>query len=809
MLISLVLAAAVQVGMQVRAQRDSSESRRVNRDSLMEIVEQRQRERLRRQPRRVPLTPELERTAFRDSMARATLYRARAARLRQDSSLFSYEAGSYSRLSVGLGVAALGRERLFYRTESAARIRWSRMSGAWVEVKGHRSVFPMLRGENDDGGPDSFFELPYFPGREALWIGSDLARAEVDDRELVHPLALGSEAYYRYRSGDSLYFTLPGGRVIHLRELIIEPRRPDWRLSLGSFWFEVETGQLVRAAYRLAVPIDIWRAASQDREEGDSTARRGDSEVPLWLRVLLPNATATLEAVTLDYGLFGERYWLPRLQYAEGWARLGAIRVPFQIEQSFRYISVNAVDSLPEVPPAAIALADSLFPGDSTPWARLAPEERRRRQQLLGEAAAARARARRAAREQECQATGSYTLVRERYNGTVRLAIRVPCDSLLLATSPELPPSIYAAGEEAFSASDGRRLLDALGFRVQPAWAPQRPRLRYGLPVTRYNRVEGLASGLVGEQDLGRGLSLDLALRYALAARTSDLEGGLTLSSNRQRLRLAAYRRLEVVPGGEAFPGLGYSLTALLLGRDDAIYYRATGAALERRRGDGVLLGRVFVERQSSVPVATSFSLARALGLPVHFPANTPAEEGLAAGAWLRQRYDAGIDPQGWRFTLSGELLGGRFFPQSPEYGPRYFGKGGLWFTAAKALGNTAGLAVTLAGGGSQGLPVQNQFLLGGAKTVRGQPLASARGPWFWLARLETSLGAIDRAVRPVLFADLGWAGQRADLTRPGRVLAGTGIGLSILDGLVRCDFARGIFPSQRLRLEFQLDAPF
>src|SRR5487761_2071894 len=66
-------------------------------------------------PRRIPLTPELLRTAFHDSAARTLLLRARAARLRQDSALVAYDAMSYQRISAGLGIGAFGRDRLMFR----------------------------------------------------------------------------------------------------------------------------------------------------------------------------------------------------------------------------------------------------------------------------------------------------------------------------------------------------------------------------------------------------------------------------------------------------------------------------------------------------------------------------------------------------------------------------------------------------------------------------------------------------------------------------------------------------------------------
>ncbi|HWH51600.1 MAG TPA: hypothetical protein VN651_08645, partial [Gemmatimonadaceae bacterium] len=71
--------------------------------------------------RRRPVTPELEATAFKDALAKQTLLHARAARLTQDSALTAYDAMSYQRISAGMGIGPIGRNRLLYRYESAAR----------------------------------------------------------------------------------------------------------------------------------------------------------------------------------------------------------------------------------------------------------------------------------------------------------------------------------------------------------------------------------------------------------------------------------------------------------------------------------------------------------------------------------------------------------------------------------------------------------------------------------------------------------------------------------------------------------------
>src|SRR5688572_32137883 len=131
--------------------------------------------------RRIPLTPELESSAFRDEAARALLTRARTARLSQDSALRAYDARSYLRISARLRIARLGPERLLFRTEHAGRVRWTRPSGVWIETTGRRSLVPM-------GGADLDLSeatpVPYFPGREALWMpsgGLRVARDEVNE----------------------------------------------------------------------------------------------------------------------------------------------------------------------------------------------------------------------------------------------------------------------------------------------------------------------------------------------------------------------------------------------------------------------------------------------------------------------------------------------------------------------------------------------------------------------------------------------------------------------------------------------------
>lgn len=804
--LALALLVVLQQGSITVGRSKSDSALQATRDSIRAAIQvaQELEDHRREPPRRIPLTPELERSAFKDDQARSLLMGARAARLRQDSSLRSYDATTHQRMSVGFGFRAVGRERVLWRSETVTRVRWSRANGVWVDLKGQRMALPSgggddMRAEMDLG---EAAPIPYFPGRDALWIGADngLTRAEVDDRELVHPIALGSEAYYTYETGDSLTLELSGERrIIHLRELRIEPRRPEWKLSVGSFWFDVETGQLVRAAYRLAVPIDIWTVAREEaKREGE---RDPDDEVPRWVKPLISPMRASLEAVTIEYGLFGGRFWLPRTQYAQAFAQVSFMRIPVRIEERFKYLDVNGADSLPPVPARPTSLVDSLFPNDSTPWRDLSPEERRRRRDMLNEAARERSRLREAQRTEECSATGTFTQIDRRANGTLTVATRVPCDTTALLRAPEFAgTSIYDDGDELFGVRERDELIRSLGFGLQSGWAPQAPVFRYGLEMTRYNRVEGLATGLGVRQDFGLGYTGDAQIRYGFADRKVTGELAVERSNGRNTWHLAGYHRLVAANDWGSPLTFGSSFSAAVFGVDDGAYYRAGGAelAMESARGDGSSV-RFFFERHRGAQRETHASLAYAIN-DVKFQENirtTPGDIGGVA-AHLTRAY--GLDPMSWRsqFDMRLEAAVGDF---------RYQRVAGD-MTITRPIGQAIAASVSAgAGAGFDELPLQRRFYLGGAHTVRGQPLDLTGGESYWLARAE--LGLANVFGRPVVFGDLGWAGPRDQWSTPGRPMSGAGAGLSLVDGLIRFDLARGIYPTDRWRFYGYIEARF
>src|SRR5205085_9325070 len=161
----------------------------------------------------------------------------RDARTRPNSELKSYDATSYQRMSAGIGFAKFGRDRLAFRSEQATKVQWRRDVGAYVDIVGSRAVAPIAGKKANIHIDGDISPIPYYPGSETLWIGSELQRTVDENKGVIHPLAEGSEAYYTYATGDSASFRLPDGNVIRLRELKVRPRNPRWNLAVGSMWF--------------------------------------------------------------------------------------------------------------------------------------------------------------------------------------------------------------------------------------------------------------------------------------------------------------------------------------------------------------------------------------------------------------------------------------------------------------------------------------------------------------------------------------------------------------------------------------------
>ena len=754
-----------------RAKRDSIAIRREQRVDSMR-ARARVRDSTRRERRlaaRPPLTPAILASAFKDARARELLLRAREARLRQDSSLTAYSADAYERISVGMGFKRIGRDRLLMRSERAAHVIWRRGKGAIIDVKGLRSAYPMLDGiGKGDIDLDFASDIPYAPGRETLWIGSGLAKADVSENEIIHPLATGAEVYYTYESGDSVGFQLPGGQRIELRELKIRPRSPKWNVAVGSLWFDAATAQLVRAVYRMAQEMDIMAVAKEESEAEDDP----EDDIPGWVKPMILPMKANVSAITVEYGLHEGRFWLPRSQAIEGNAQVSFMHIPFKLEQRYSYESVNGSEPVPDL---TIAVADTA--SDSV--SRAARRERRR---------------------DECKSGTERVRTRTQDEENLQIQVRVPCDTVALAQSTELPKSIYDEGEEIFGTSERDALIsEALTLGAQPGYNPQRPTISWGLPFTRFNRVEGFSSAVAVDQVLGGGYSAHALFRLGAADLSPNGELSFDRTDGRRRLGVGAYRRLTAANDWGDPLGFSSSLSALFFGRDEGFYYRTWGAELEGEKDYGLINSwRLFAEQQFDATVHTEFALAHPGGVKGELT-NIDAVNGNVVGLAVGHHSSFGLDPHGFRALTDLKLEGAT--------GSFDYSRGSLQTTLSRGLGGLDG-ALTLGAGTSGGsVPIQKQFFLGGVQTVRGQRAGAAIGDSFWMSSLE--IGTRSVGFRKIVFGDIGWAGSRTNFSHPGRPLSGAGIGASFMDGLIRIDLARGIYPEKDLRANLYVEARF
>ncbi|MEO6209395.1 MAG: hypothetical protein ABIQ10_04625 [Gemmatimonadaceae bacterium] len=710
---------------------------------------------------------------------------------------------SHERLTVGLGIGKVGLEKLFLRNEMASRVRWQRGKGAVVDVVGARSAFPMVApGVHVMTDMLDMDAVPYYPGRESLlrFVGGEHGTRSSNDDVLVNPLASGAEAYYRFQSGDSVSFLLPDGTRGRLREVKVEARQPRFDLIVGSLWFDVKSAQLVRAVYRPSMPLDIVQFV-------EATEKDAFEDVPRAVKPIIFPMSLDITSLTIEYDLHEQRWWLPRLETVEGRMRVGFMRAPFSVEQSYRYASVNGTDSLP---PIFLSSADSTTSAahDST---RRKREEARRKAMAdtvgmtRAERREARARMRAEGADEgmlRCAKGDTVTHRSIRYDRALPILVRIPCDTASLTHSKEFSPSIYDPGDQLFGTKDREELQKSLDFGLQPGWAPQPATIHYGVDrgMLRYNRVEALSAGILVESTLGNGYTANASARLGVADWQPNVEAHLMRGNGDRTYSLGAYRRLNSANDWGDPLSVGASISSLLWAHDEGFYFRSAGAELVSiSPRNGAFTWRLFAERQGDAEKHTNLSLWHLLG-GAGFNSNIRAADATAFGIGAQYHESFGLDPQGLRAVvdLRGEGATGTFD----------YARASAEATATHALGAKLDGALTASVGSSVGsIPIQRAWFLGGVATVRGQEPGTQAGDAYWLGRAE--IGRTFAGIRPTIFYDIGWAGARGAFGKSLRPISGAGIGASVLDGLIRFDVAHGINPNHALRADLYTSARF
>ena len=679
-----------------------------------------------------------------DSAAFRLIERARAARGSEAEGLASWEGTVVERVSVGFATEDISRERGLYRGDRVARVRWDSAGRETVRWLGIRRRVPVAgdRADVDVDGDENLYTFPLDPVGDRLNLGGS---------SFVHPLAAGAERDYRYASGDTTRILLPdAGREIVLVEVRVAPRRSEFDLLAGSLWFDRESAALVRGAFRPARPFDLQLDEPDEAED-----------VPGFLKPI----TLTVEVMVVDYALYDLRWWLPTRLRFEGEGRVGSLfRLPLVVQSTATDVRVNEPGLDPDFP----------LPGG---WTRtvIHPCE--------NDARRSRARDREPGEPPGVVSPGDTTTAEATCpDGRVgeRIVILPPPERLDAWWATAEADSV-AAAEPAFDETELAGLLQRVRDVVVPPSPAAPPEIR--VAAFRFNRVEGLSGGARGT------IPLDGVTVLAAEARigTADLDPNLRLDLARRgtdgTVTVAAYRGLEsAADWGDPF-SLRSSAHAFLLGYDDGMYYRATGASLGWS-GSGTVRGhaRLFVEAQRDAPKETDTSLPHWIS-ESELPENVVAEDVDLVGFDARVRAQAGRDPERIVLAASAWLeaaTGDRSYL-------RFAGEGSLHVPLFRPLA----AAVALSAGSTAGtLPAQRQWFLGGVETLRGFPGGALRGSAFWLGRLE--LSTRDPGIRFLGFLDAGWAGDRADVRFDDPALA-AGVGVSALDGLLRLDVARSL----------------
>lgn len=704
---------------------------------------------------RAPLAEAVVASAYRDPSAREMVRRAREYRRQADHSVRAYQTLARERINVGM--RALSRDRTVYSQETAARIDWQRDGGTRVEVLGARERNPAEDGVIPEDLRSDVGDLAFDPASDRLRIG-------LDGSWVRHPLAVGSEADYRFRAGDTLTVRLPGGSAVRVYELRVEPRHTRKPLVTGSLWLEDRSFGVVRSLLRLSHSLrEEFGASSESKDgkrsiniginaNGDSTGgrRRGRSGIA-WT----PDVRMDLRFMTTEYALVDGRWWMPTLVAMEGTASVGDwLSIPVRFERSYSEYDVQGDTAML---PGTVASADAAAPA--------------------------------ACKENEpnCVCRNDRCRV---------VTVVLPDDTLSLLRSADLPPA-YTTDAPLLSGKEAEELAREMGAVAGSPWLFTRPSLRQSPLLLRYNRVEGLSVGTRGVVDFGP-LSVDGTVRVATAGWEPDVELGLREDTPERRRRLAVYRRLAAADPAARPLAIGNSLNALLFGRDDGDYFRALGVELTGRppRAERPWLEwRLFAERQRPVDAEADFSVRDWVDASSFRP-NIDADRADQVGA------SAVLRPFGER-----EILGTRWATElalDAEAGDFRFGRGALTVRAGLPLpGALVGALEASAGTALGDVPEQGLWRLGGPASLRGYDASAAVGTSFWRARAE--VGTQMRAARLALFTDAGWAGGR-NQWRIDPPLLSVGAGASFMDGLLRFDVARGLRNDGGWRVDLYLN---
>jgi hypothetical protein len=696
--------------------------------------------------------PQSDTTAFANLATRTLVERAMVRHAVGDSLVRDYQSKFRYRLTFGLGRRRWAQVPNMAAEEQEGTIQWSVPNDMRVEINGRRQQARSANMRLNSGFDQPWF-IPRQLGDSVRVFGND-----VPARAAIHPLSTGGPEWYRYKLIDSVRVYAPDGRELTLLAVEVMPTRPGVSLVAGRLWLDAGTADLVRFTFRF-VGTGLW--IDSDEEDDSASLKRANK---------IANRIVTMDA-DLEYALQDRQFWMPYRQVVSGRVELpwiGDIVVPFEARTTFDDYQVNSgkpiVWQLP--PPAKIDDPDSL---------KTLADIRR-------DSARAERRARRRDPDRELP-TDSLAQDNSGWWGGGRFEMhRAPADSLAAYSSWGDTLKLSDAPADDRQVLEVQSDLEKLAARL-PNDITGRPGSgiaweRLG-EIVRYNRVQGFVPGI------GYDIAVDpfTMLRGDIRFGTSDARvvGGLTLvrEAPGARWTLRGYREVR---GNDPFSvawKLGSSFNAMLTGHDDSDYHLNHGARLTREGslGTGIeLTTSIVFERETSVRREARSGLNDLFGGDGNFTPNPPVNEGNFGGASLRLD---GITGNA-RWSLAGDVLGNADKATGRAYGLFRLPLGGR---RAPTLTARAGMT-------TNDPLLQQAFRIGGTGTVRGWDYGSRGGQAMWAVQADWPVSG--NLAQIVLFADAGQADRAANLF-DSKLIAGGGVGFSLLRGLLRFDLSHPI----------------
>lgn len=694
---------------------------------------------------------------YLDETARHLMLGARAARDTARLAIDSYTALVRERLGVSLSVSR--RDRRLANGESVTRIRWSRSEPEIAHVLGSRFRFTGFH--IDDGFGQVAVRHAANPLQDPFVFGFAVLGADSVAAAVRSPLDADAGSFYQFQSGDTVVVQLPSGRSVRVVSVTAIPRFRSVQLVAAVMWIETESFGLARVAYRPAKRLESDFGLQLRRAEGpniglavelddgsmawDSTTTPTPGRLGRLLNGavnnLLPQTEMDVTAVVADYTLREDhtlreqRYWLPRRVRWAGYLGtvddVGTEDVPRVVEP----VSYEWTFDIEDVRERGAAAS----PGTPATAAEALAQWREAGDSISGDVAS---------------------------TDPGQAITILPSDEGRLTTSDLLPPPIW---DESIGGLDDRSMEefgsilggigtgedDGLALAEQgqcpchfepPIWT---------LRLLRYNAREGLSAGTRAWQDMGWGKAIATA-RFRTAYRYPDFSFAVQHDHPQRRLRASVYA--NVLPFHNVRRALWVTGDSVTIRR--TVYNAKTGVALQ------LLPGR---DERNWASVRVFAERIRTLG---------ENNFGTRTGASVR------LTP--WWGGLAARSVGG---------GGEIAVRGSLGANPIVKASTTAALSIPLGAGWSSGLEAgggriwgdptdYDLWLLGGSgDRLRGYSGDVLSGRLFWRARAELQRSL--RLFRVAFFGDWASAGG------PG--LYSAGVGVSLFDGLVRMDLARGL----------------